>query len=279
MTFELLGTPDWVLRASADDHAVDAPRTGELWTLAWDGRFLGTAVIAAAYPDHVLVLPVTASDPSPTEVVMEHCGLALALWPQGETGIGVFLLNARLGTVLTEAQVLEVRRWEARRGELQTLHAGAAVRTRALLAEVLNHFRELCFIEWPSMTEAVLDVEAVNLEPLDFARETGLPTPVVLTLWDGVPPAAPVRELIQARDEAWLKVRPDDAIASLSSPAVKELVTELTMLMGGDERAARNAARREYSLAARTSSAIARDTTRAADTVRQLIEDTRAALG
>lgn len=278
MTFELSATPEWVSRALTDGGTVDAPQTGELWTLAWDGQFLGTGVIAGAYLDHVLVLPVTSSVASATEIAVHHGGVTLALWPQGETGIGNFLLHARLGNMLTDEQVLEVRRWEARRGQLETLQTGSAARTREQLAEVLDHFRELCFIEWPSMAEAVLDVEAVGLEPMDFARETGLSTPTVLALWDGVPPTAGVREVIEARDERWLTIRPDDAIVSLSSPAVKDLFVELTSLMGGDERAARNAARREYSLAARTSSAIARDTTRAADTLRQLIEEKRAPL-
>jgi hypothetical protein len=279
MTFELSGTPTWVSRALATSHAVDAPRVGELWTLAWDGRFSGTAVIAGAYSDHVLALPVTASAASATEIALHHDDAALALWPQGETGIGNFLLHARIGVMLTDNQVLEVRRWEARLGQLETLQTGSAARTRQQLADVLNHFRELCFIEWPSIAEAVLDIEAVDLEPVDFARETGLSTPTVLALWDGVPPTAGVREVIEARNDGWLTIRSDEAIASLSSPAVKDLFIELTALMGGDERAARNAARREYSLAARTSSVIARDTTRAADTVRQLIEETRASLG
>lgn len=278
MTFELSGTPDWVAQALLTSTSADAPRAGELWSLAWDGEFQGTAVIAVVQPDHVLALPVTDDAASGTEIVLHHDGVNLSLWPQGETGLGIFLLHARLGALLTDAQVLELRRWEAQRGELHTLSTGTGTRTREQLSTLLEHYRELCFIEWPSDAEATLNLDAVAMEPLEFATQTGLPAARVLAIWGGLPPTADERATIAAQDESWLSVSPDSATLSLSAPEVKDLFVELTSLMGGDERAARNAARRDFALAARTESAVARNATRAADTVRTLVEEARAAL-
>lgn len=279
MTFELTGTPDWVAQALLTSEAAGSPRVGELWTLAWDGQYQGAVVIAATYADHVLALPVTDGHASSTEILLPYDGVDLTLWPQGETGLGTFLLHTMLGAVLTQEQVLEIRRWEAQYGDLGTVEVGRATRTREQLFALLEHYRSLCFIEWPSDIEATLNVDAVAMDPREFAAQTGLPPARVLALWGGLPPTEDERGAIASLDEDWLVVAPDDATMSLSSPEVKDLLVELTSLMDGDERSARNAARREFALAARTESAVARNATRAADTVRMLIEEARASLG
>lgn len=278
MTFELAGTPDWVAHALPSSEAADSPRIGELWTLAWDGHFQGAVVIAATYADHVLALPVTDDAASNREILLPYDGVDLALWPQGETGLGIFLLHSKLGAVLTQEQVLEVRRWEAQRGDLNTVEVGRGTRTREQLFALLEHYRNLCFIEWPSDIEATLNVDAVAMEPKEFAALTGLPPARVLAMWGGLSPTEDERATIAAQDQDWLVVAPDDATMSLSSPKVKDLLIELTSLMDGDERSARNAARRDFALAARTESAVARNATRAADTLRMLIEEARASL-
>jgi hypothetical protein len=278
MTFQPTDTPDWVSPAFADATTA-SPEVGELWTLAWDGRYEGAAVIADVFADHVLALPVTDDRASGREIELPIAGTNLALWPQAETGLGMFLLHARVASPLSVEQTLEIRRWEAQRGDLSSVSAGTASSDRDRLDALLTQFQRLCFIEWPSEAEAVLDVDAMAMSAREFAGLTGLATPRVLALWSGMPVTEDERELMGERARDWLTVRADAATLALSVPAVKDLFMEFMALSGGDERSARNAARNEYALAARTDSAVVRNTTRAVDTVKAMIAAARASIG
>lgn len=275
MTLVLAETPEWVAHA-LDEGTADAPQVGELWTLGWDGRHEGVVVIAGVYPHHVLGFPITNDTASEREVELELGRHPVTLWPQAETGLGTFLLHAKIGAVLTPDQVMEIRRWEAGRGVLSTLTTGSAPSVATRLEELLPHFQRLCFIDWPSEAEAALDIAAVGMTPRDFATATGFATARVLALWGGMPVTDEERAQLGEHADAWLTFASDAATSALSEPALKDLFSELAALTGGDERHARNAARAGYALAARTDSAVARDTTRAVDTVKALIEEARA---
>ena len=277
MTNRLKGTPDWVSRASGDGTEHD-PAVGDVWTLGWDSHFEGAVVITGVYDNHVLGMPVTNNEASATEIAVRLGDEPLCVWPQAETGLGTFLLHERLREgLLTGTQTVEVRRWEAQVGDLDTLTAGTGEMQVETLHELLEEYQRLCFVEWPSDAEASLDVDAVGMTPLDFAALTGLTTPRVLDLWNGLPVGDDERQILGTHGENWLTVVPDAAITNLSKPAVKDLLLELMALTGDDERSARNGARHEYCLAARSDSAVARDAGRAVDTVRSMIENARAA--
>lgn len=278
MTIQLTDTPDWVSIALGA-ATTGAPEVGDLWTLAWDGRYEGAVVITGVFADHVLALPVTDDEASGREIALPVADTELALWPQGETGLGTFLLHARLASALSMEQTLEVRRWEAQLGDLSSVSVGTASINSSKLDALLTHFQRLCFIEWPSEAEAVLDLEGVAMNAREFAALTGLTTPRVLALWSGMPVTEEERELFGERAGEWLTVTADATTLALSEPAAKDLFVQLTALTGGDERSARNAARNEYALAARTDSAVVRNTTRAVDTVKAMIAEARASLG
>lgn len=277
MTFQLTDMPDWVAR-TLDAATAAPPEVGELWTLAWDGRYEGAVLITDVFADHLLALPVTDDEASAREVAVRMADTELAVWPQAETGLGTFLLHARLANLLSREQTLEVRRWEAQRGNLSSLSAGTAQHDANKLHEIFTKFQRLCFIEWPSEAEAVLDVDAVAMSAREFAALTGLTTPRVLALWSGMPASEEERALFADRADGWLTVSADAATRALSKPAVKDLFMELLAVGGGDERSSRNAARNQYALAARTDSAVIRNTTRAVDTVKSMIADARASL-
>lgn len=277
MAFQLSDTPDWISGA-VDESTHGAPQIGDLWTLAWDGHYEGTVIVADVFAHHILGLPVTAGEASAREVALLRDRVSLTLWPQAETGLGTFLLHARIGVALTPDQVLEIRRWEAQRGELWTVSSGSAAVEPERLRKLLPHYQRLCFIDWPSDAEATLDIASLGMSPREFATETGLPAARVLALWSGLPVTEDERELLGPRAENWLTIAPDAATDALSAPALKDLFSELITLTGADERSARNVARKEYALAARTDSAVARDATRAADTLRALIAEARASL-
>ncbi|MFG6402492.1 hypothetical protein [Microbacterium sp. P04] len=276
MTFDIDKKPEWVTQVTHDSARLCAPAVGDLWTLSWGGCYEGTVLLTQVYAHHVVAAPITNVVASSTEISLTRNGIELSLWPQAETGLGTFLLHEQIGTALTSTQVLEIRRWQAQVGPLSSVSPGIGERDGAVFEEILARFQRLCFIEWPSDAEAVLDLDAVALEPSQFAQTTGISTPRVLDLWSGLPLQEEELTALGANADEWVTVSHDSVTAELSSPEVKDLFAELASLLGGDERLARNNARSAFALAARTDSAPRRNATRIADTVRTLIEEARA---
>lgn len=276
MTYPLTDTPAWVDRLTRSS-ATSAPAVGELWTIGWDGTFEGVVLLTAVHRHHVLAMPVTSDLPSATEVALAVEGSRLTVWPQADTGLGLFLLHERLATTITDNQVREIKLWSFTGRELDTLTAGAGAKDDAGFGALLDHFRRLCFIEWPAEEEASLNVAATDLTAAQFAATTGIAAPRVLALWGGAAATDEERAAIMRVNPRWLTTEPGPIATELSAPAQKSLISELAVLLGNDERAARNRAQQEYALAARTESVARRNTTRAADTVRRLIAEAQGA--
>jgi hypothetical protein len=275
------GVPEWaasiIANGSSDRDASAIPAIGELWTLTWDAKFAGAVVISGVFEHHVLGIPVNDHSPSQSEASISALGIELSAWPQAETGLGSFLLHHRLCGALREEQVVEIKRWEAGAEDLVTLQAGSGTKDAQVFHEILQQFQRLCFIEWPSSAEATLNVDALDMSAIDFAKRTGLSSAQVLSLWTGLPPSDEEMKALGANASSWLSVMPDAATTELSAPSVKGLIVELAILRDLDERSVRNQARSAFALAARTDSAVRRDISRAADTVMNLLEEARAA--
>lgn len=274
MSSHAKGTPPWANAMVATDVEASAPVVGELWTLSWNMRFEGVVLIAAVFDDYVLGMPVTNDAASQAEVVIAE---GLAVWPQAETGLGTFLLHRPLDTALTAEQVGELRRWNAGLGELTSLRAGDGSHDEATFDGLLAAMQDRCFIQWPSDAEAILDRAAVGMTNRQFIEATGLPVPRALELWGGAPLEPSDVDALGDRAEEWTVVTHDAVTNELSSPALKDLVTMLATVASLDERAARNRARRShYTLAARSTSAVARSATQVRDTLLTLIDEARA---
>lgn len=268
------GTPAWVAALEGVASAPIVP--GDLWTLSWDGQYEGAVIVSRVADNHVLGIPVTNDEPSERDIAITVGDTSLSAWPHAETGLGDFLLHKRLGAALSPEEVTQARRWAVGRGELTTLRTGSGARDAVTFAEVLEAFRRRCFIEWPSQEEAVLDVAATGMNPREFHEATGIETGRIVELWEGHFLDADDRAALGERLGAWTRVAVDAPSRELSSPQVKELVMELCSASELSERAARNAARSAYALAARTETVSARVASRAADILRLLIEDARA---
>lgn len=198
------------------------------------------------------------------------------MWPQAETGLGLFLLHRKLGAPLTPDQVAEARRWYYRGEDLTTLSPGTGETNSDMLESIVGDFGRLCFLEWPSVEEASLDVSALGLTAREFHEAARIEVGRVVELWDGLPLTADERQLVEGLNAAALTWQPSGATLELSAPAVKDLVLELAEVSGLSERDARNRARNAYALAARTDSVVQRQRSRAEDTLRTLIEECRA---
>ncbi|MFJ2543055.1 hypothetical protein [Microbacterium sp. NPDC087589] len=267
------GTPDWVTGISS---APAAPAPGDAWTLSWDGIHEGVVVIAQVHDDFILGIPVTAGRAGATEVGVTLGQASVVLWPQAETGLGRFLLHEKLANVLDDEQLQEIRRWAADRGVLTTLAAGSGPADADALTQLLDDYRRRCFIEWPSETELTVDVEATGMSARQFRAVTGFDTPRVLELWGGDLLSNDEIAALGENAEKWTSATHDAVTREFASPEVKSLVVELCDAAGISEREARNNARRAYALAARTDSVSERASSRAADTLRLLIQDAHA---
>jgi hypothetical protein len=241
--------------------------------LSWDGVHEGVVVVTVVRNDYVLGVPVTDTLAGRSAINTTFAGSRLSLWPQLETGLGRFLLHRRLGSALTVKQVRELRLWALGRGELATLVQGEADDDVNALRDLVGEYQRRCFIEWPSATEATIDVDAIGMTPREFQEHTGLEAGRVVELWDGQYLTQQDREALGENADAWSACVIDNPTRELASPELKDLVLELSTAKMVSEREARNAARSAYALAARTDTVTSRTPTRAADTLRMLIDD------
>lgn len=273
MNVDIRDAPAW---AASSSPPVVGPAVGDLWTLVWEGRHVGVVLITRVLADHIVGMPVTDSPPTATELPVHWSGTTLAVWPQAETGLGLFLLHRKLGSPFTPEQVLEARRWNYRGEALQTLSPGTGDTNADNLESIVGDFGRLCFIEWPSPDEASLDVSALGLTAREFHEATGLDVGRIVELWDGLPLTGDERRMVRDINDEALTWSASGPALELSAPVVKDLVLELSDASGLSERDARNSARNAYALAARTDSVFERQRSRAEDTLRALIEECRA---
>lgn len=272
--------PDWLAPARRErwNATPGLPLVGEVWTVTWNSWTPLLVMIMKAYGNYVLVAPVDDSDASATEVRLpaSELGVELTIWPQLETGMGLFMLHRNLGSAASTDEVLRTRRWAAGLADEPGLRPGSGPLDADRLAVLAELTADLCQIEWPN--EVVLNVEECGLEPSEFQLLTGFDVSRVLRIWDGAPlrleELSRILEALGRSDSEVLFIPPDPELTSqLSSPALKHLIVQIATARGLDEDKARNLAKDSYALAARTDSAARRQATRLVDTLMNLIRD------
>ncbi|MFJ4036905.1 hypothetical protein ACIPVB_02375 [Microbacterium sp. NPDC090007] len=273
MDVAVQNTPEW---AAGFDDPASTPASGDVWELSWNGLHEGIVVVAVVRDDYVLGMPVTAGPAGPANVVVPLAGSSITVWPRLETGLGRFLLHRRLGTVLSDDRIRELRLWAHGRGDLATFAPGDGEEDSSTVDHLVRDFQRRCFIEWPSAEESTLDIAATEMTPRQFQEHTGWEPGRILELWSGLILTPEERQALGENADAWTTEVVDLPTRELTSPEVKGLVLELCATRGISEREARNAARDAYALAARTDSVTARRASRAADAIRTLIADSSA---
>lgn len=123
------------------------PSVGDVWSLSHEGVYQSMVVITRVRADYVTAIPLTADVPSTHELAAKFNGREFALWPYLDTGLGMFLLHERLGSLLTEDQVWEALRWAYDRDALTTLTRGTGERSITRTEALIDLFGRLCFLE------------------------------------------------------------------------------------------------------------------------------------
>lgn len=245
---------------------------GQLWTTAWDGRDLGSVVLAALRETYVMVWPATPDDGRASSPAFRFPGPSSAwvAWPQAEAGMSPALLDRRLDTVLDDATVTSVRRAIRGMGEMpvETMPTRDDPDAEAALFGVVRTAQTLCDIEWPSLEagEAVFNRSALaehGLDPRRLHTLLGGTPGVVSALFTGERP--PTLEQVRTVAKhlglpaAELLALPDTVEADvLASPRRKSRVLTLAARLHWSEREARNNVLRRALLAARQSPATSR---------------------
>lgn len=270
---ELLGTPKLLaddLVHTAEQEPSD-PAAGELWTLAWDGRFLALACIAEASHSYVLAWPVTLpGEPAYAPALriddtpLQH---ELYIWPDRETGIGNHLLDRRIGQLIPAEPINPIAR-AVRRGE-QTRYPYADglasdPANSAADAAMVEHWTDLCFHVWPPEDrDTYLSGDRIRAQggsSRTIAEALGIGPTEVAPLWNGVRPIDPADA---DRIAAALNIEIDGIVGGdplqavvdqLSSPRYKALIADRARELGVGEGTMRDAVRSDFTLAARDDS-------------------------
>jgi hypothetical protein len=244
------------------------PACGDLWLLSWNGQALSLAVVGSVYPEFVRAWPVTLQPPDLDNVAVElqsrHFKAPLTLWPYAETGLGMHLLHRKIDSVLSPRQVQLLRRFAYENGPapLPLINANEQGPPAADREEIIQLFRQLCFIEWPEKRpgEAVLAREALAAKGRtaeDVANALELEVAESLALWTGkkaVDEHSTERlcSLLQLPFEEIFKSPDGPEVRELQRPEHKDALRRLAGLRRSTESQSRNAAREEFALAARS---------------------------
>jgi hypothetical protein len=251
------------LRGEAGD-----PVCGDLWLLSWNGDALSLAVVGSVYPGFVRVWPVTLQPPGTNNVAVElqsrHFKSPLTLWPHVETGLGMHLLHRKIDSVLSPRQVQLLRRfaYENDPSPLPLIVGNEQERPTAERDDIIQLFRQLCFMEWPEKRpgEAVLAREVLvanGRTAEDVATALDLGVAESLALWTGKksvddPSAARLCSLLQLPFEDIFKSPDGPEVRELQRPEYKDALRRLAGVRGITESQSRNATREEFALAARS---------------------------
>lgn len=240
---------------------------GELWVLSWDGHTVGQAVISAVKADFVLVWPVSlpnepAFAPGIT-IPRSPLGVSVTAWPTRETGIGLYLLDRKLGQLLNRDRVLAIAdALEVGQDPGYPFARGSAAddQNRAADAALIEHWHDLCFNLGAVPDGQFLDsgkIRAHGGSSKDAAQTLHLSVEGIRDIWLGLEPATDEQTTALA---ASLGVRPSDitapdpwgeTLSALSKPAYKQdLKTRLAALETSEEHL-RLEVRTEFALAAR----------------------------
>lgn len=237
---------------------------GDAWTLRWDGKELGRAVVAQVHEGFVVAWPLTDSThpayaPS-VRVDDEHQSLGAAVWPSRPTGIGNHLLGSRLGTLLNEEAVgMLIDQMEDPEAEMTVLPLGDAPYDSEADECLLDEWAEYCFHTGAPERQRWLDTTHLD-SSRSVAAALGLDVVQTRDYWDGVSPVteAQVETLARETGIPAEQLTRDDPYAGvvqrLASPEFKTAVEDRIQATGLGEEQVRTAARQEFALAARDDS-------------------------
>lgn len=269
----LSGIPKLLADGLADmtSQGPSDPALGELWTLAWDGRFLALACIAEAPKGYVLAWPVTLpGEPSYAPALrvddtpLRH---KLYIWPDRETGIGNHLLDRRIGSLIPAELINPIAR-AVRRGERTRYPNAVGLASDpaniGVDAAMVERWTDMCFHVWPPEgRDAYLSREGIQARggsSRAVAEALGMGPAEVAPLWEGVQPIDPVSVESVA---AALHIEMDSIVGDdplqpvrdqLDSPRYKADIVARAAELGVGEGIMRDAARSEFTLAARDDS-------------------------
>ena len=268
--YELETPPDGVSNERWHGEAAVAPEVGDLWLISWNGEALALAVLASTRDTFTLCWPVTLSDApvfAPAlEVPSTLLDVPLLVWPTRETGIGLHMLHRRLGRLLT-AKTMSLIDVAVETGGRDfplplasyTVDGEEAERESD---EMVDRWERICLNTWPEIVPGSSPFNAdafreAHLYAGDLAGILGITVPAAVSLVRGesVPSAAQLEMVAVAigRDaEALLDAGSDAGARLLVQPVFKESLVELARIREFSEADARNLARGEFALAARS---------------------------
>lgn len=269
---DLTGLPEVLAKAleGLPENAATAPVAGELWTLAWDGQYLGLALIAEVKDGYIFAWPVTlpgeAAFAPALKIHSTPLQLGLYVWPTRETGIGFHLLDRPLGSLISAGQINQLaratRRGEATRYPYAEGHADDP-ENQAQDAAMVERWADLCFMEWPDGQDIFLSeagIKAAGGTPAQAARVLGADVGTLRAYWEGQRPVSPDQAHALAHE---LGVTIDDIASAdplpevmqmMSSPLYKGQIMARSRKEGVSEGTMRNLVRADFMLAARDDS-------------------------
>lgn len=276
---ELTGLPQHLARdlTTLSLPARDAPRPGELWTLAWDETYLGLACIAEVMDGYVLAWPVTTPDEpafAPAlDIASTILGHGLFVWPTRETGLGSHLLDRSLGKLLSEKSINPLA-ISARLGEPSqypyAAETGDSGQNTDADEVMVDHWAALCFHVWPpDGRDLYLSAEKVRAQggsPQRAAQVLAADVAEMRDYWIADKPVTFEQARKVAND---LGVEVEEVTGTdplqhvfdrLSSPIYKEDIVVRAQAHGIGEGQMRELVRSDFALAARDDSSSLTDT-------------------
>ena len=268
--YELETPPNGVSRERWHGETAGTPEVGDLWLISWNGEALALAVLASIRDTYTLCWPVTLSDvpvfAPALEIPSTLLDVPLLVWPTRETGMGLHMLHRRLGRLLT-AKTMSLIDVAVETGDVDfpfplatyTVDGEEAERESD---EMVDRWERICLNTWPEVVPGLSPFNAdafreVNLYAGDLAGILGITVPAAVSLVRGesVPTAAQLEMVAVAirRDpEALLDAGSDAAARLLVQPVFKDSLVALARIRELSEADARNLARGEFALAARS---------------------------
>lgn len=291
MLTDALGSP---LRLPAEGSSLP-PRVGDAWVVSTDGHDQGLVLVAATRAMHVLAWPVTNPSPDAAApaftVEVPELGPMVA-WPDAEFGLSMAALDRRLGQVLDDRAMREVR-WAVAEDDLDADFAWCPQQespaSDAAFEAVCTQAWALGEWAWPSAATGIgvfdgdrlraNDVDAERLAEVLPARPGRVSALIRGTKVPSQEEVAAVLTLLP-RLEAQDVLAPvaDDEAQVIALPAFKQDVLELMARTGETEQQARTAVWERSSQAARQVTHAERSEAARARVdfaLRQLLEETR----
>jgi len=268
--YELETPPNGVSLERWHGETAATPEVGDLWLISWNGEALDLAVIASIRDTYALCWPVTLADAPVFAPVLEvpatPLQVPLNVWPTRETGTGLHMLHRRLGRLLTAKtmSLIDVA-VETSEAHFPLLLATPTVEGQEAEHEsdkMVDRWERICLNTWPEVVPGLSPFNAdafreLNLHPGDLADILGIAVPAAVSLVRGesVPTSAQLETVAVAirRDpEALLDSGSDAAARLLIQPVFKDSLVALARIRELSEADARNLARGEFALAARS---------------------------